>query len=128
MIWFQKFESSLQFLFFFHTHNKLMALQNQFLNLQDNIQRLLGNLNIPNPLPINNPQQFIQIPINLNQDDQLFAIRLINLHQNINHYIPFIEQNPNRNQLDANIIVQLREHLNNILQILNNQNIRIVNN
>jgi hypothetical protein len=105
-----------------------MAFQNQFLNIQDNIQRLLGNLNIPNPLPINNPQQFIQIPINLHQDDQLFAIRLINLHQNIIHYIPFIEQNPNRNQLDANLIVQLREHLNNILQILNNHNIRIVNN
>lgn len=105
-----------------------MALQNQYLNLNENIQRLIGNINIPNPLPLNNPNQFIQIPINLNQDDQLFAIRLINLYQNINHYIPFIIQNPNRNQLDANIIDQLQQNQNQILQLLNNQNIHLVNN
>lgn len=105
-----------------------MAFQNQFLNFQENLNHLLGNINLPPPPIPNNPNQFIQIPINLHQDDQLFAIRLINLHQKINFYIPFIEQNPNRNQLDINIIPQLHQLQNNILQLLNNHNIHLLNN
>lgn len=105
-----------------------MAFQNQFLNIQENLNRLIGNINIPVQQPINNPNHFIRLPVNIPLDDQIIVVRLVNFYYKINNYILFIDQDQNRNQLDINIIGQLRDQQNHILDFLNNNNIQFINN